>query len=634
MSVAVDTSWVEVNQRHLTAALDEVRRALQRHAGQDVPPEPSPGPPAAAPAPGAPPALEELAGAFRLSPFERLVLLLAAAPELDGGFAALCAAAHGDPGRTRPTFGLALAALPGAHWSALTPDGPLRRWRLVELDGASPTASPLRVDERVLHHLAGVGELDARLGGLLVPVPGDPDLPPSHAAVAGELAALWRLPDRQRAPVPQLVGRAGSGKPALATAAAAVLGARLSLLDARLLPTDPRELDALARLLEREAALARSALLVDADDADEPERLLRVQALAETLTAPFVVAVPERLPIRGRGVAGLEVGRPTPAEQRDLWRRLAGPDAPVDSLVGQFDLDPAAIRAAAATATGSAGLWERCLAQARPRLGALAQRIEPAAGWEELVLPPAKREVLAQLALHVSHRLTVYETWGLRRGRGRGLGTTALFSGPSGTGKTLAAEVLAAGLKLDLYRIDLSAVVSKYIGETEKNLRRVFDAAEDGGAVLLFDEADALFGKRSQVKDSHDRYANIEVAYLLQRMEEYRGLAILTTNLRDAIDAGFLRRIRFVVEFPFPDASLRAEIWRRVFPRQTPTAGLDPDRLARLNVAGGTIRNIAVGAAFLAAADGEVVRMEHVLRAARTECAKLDQPFPDLVAAP
>jgi hypothetical protein len=632
MSVAVDTTWVEVNQRHLVAALDEVRRALQRHADRDdTGHEPQP---AAAPASTPAPALEELAEAFRLSRFERLVLLLAAAPELDGSFAALCAAAHGDPSHTQPTFGLALAALPGAHWSALTPEGPLRRWRLVELGGASPTASPLRVNERVLHFLAGAGDLDAHLGGLLVPVPADRDLPPSHAAVAAELAALWRLPDRQLPPVPQLVGRAGAGKRALAAAAAAMLGTRLSALDARLLSSDPRELDALARLLEREAVLGRMALLVDADDADEPERLTAVSALAETLAAPFAVAAPERLPIRGRGAAGLQVSRPTPAEQRDLWLRLVGPDAPLDALVGQFDLDPAAIRAAAATAAGPAGVWDRCLAQARPRLGALAQRIEPAVGWSELVVPPAKRDVLAQLGLHVRHRLTVYETWGLRQGRSRGLGTTALFSGPSGTGKTLAAEVLAAELRLDLYRIDLSAVVSKYIGETEKNLRRVFDAAEDGGAVLLFDEADALFGKRSQVKDSHDRYANIEVAYLLQRMEEYRGLAILTTNLREAIDAAFLRRIRFVVEFPFPDATLRAELWRRVFPGQVPTAGLDPDHLARLNVAGGTIRNIAVGAAFLAAADGGVVRMEHILRAARTECAKLDQPFPNLAAAP
>src|SRR5439155_2596663 len=180
-------------------------------------------------------------------------------------------------------------------------------------------------------------------------------------------------------------------------------------------------------------------------------------------------------------------------------------------------------------------------------------------------------------------------------------------------------------LRLDLYRIDLSSVVSKYIGETEKYLRRVFDAAEEGGAILLFDEADALFGKRSEVKDSHDRYANIEVSYLLQRMEAYRGLAILTTNLKNALDTAFLRRIRFIVPFPFPDAEQRAEIWRRIFPGQTPTESLDAAKLARLNVAGGNIRNIALSAAFLAADAGEPVRMSHVLRATQGEYAKLEK---------
>ena len=215
----------------------------------------------------------------------------------------------------------------------------------------------------------------------------------------------------------------------------------------------------------------------------------------------------------------------------------------------------------------------------------------------------------------------------------RGLGITALFAGPSGTGKTLAAEVIARELRLDLYRIDLSAVVSKYIGETEKNLRRVFDAAEEGGAVLLFDEADALFGKRSEVKDSHDRYANIEVSYLLQRMEAYRGLAILTTNMKHALDPAFQRRIRFVVQFPFPDPTARAEIWRGAFPSATPVGNLDLAWLASLDVTGGSIRNIAIGAAFLAAEAGEPVGMTHLLAAARSECAKLDRPLPTLAGA-
>jgi SpoVK/Ycf46/Vps4 family AAA+-type ATPase len=193
----------------------------------------------------------------------------------------------------------------------------------------------------------------------------------------------------------------------------------------------------------------------------------------------------------------------------------------------------------------------------------------------------------------------------------------------------LSAEVLANELNLDLFRIDISSVVSKYIGETEKNLRRIFDAAESGGAILLFDEADALFGKRSDVKDSHDRYANMEVAYLLQKIEAYRGLAILTTNLKDSIDQAFLRRIRFVVQFPFPDATQRTEIWRRVFPEQTPVQKLAYNKLARLGVAGGNIRNIALNAAFLAADAGEAVGMEHILRSAQSEYVKLERPLTD-----
>jgi SpoVK/Ycf46/Vps4 family AAA+-type ATPase len=222
----------------------------------------------------------------------------------------------------------------------------------------------------------------------------------------------------------------------------------------------------------------------------------------------------------------------------------------------------------------------------------------------------------------------VYDEWGFGAAT-RGLGISALFAGVSGTGKTMAAEVLATELRLDLYRIDLSQVVSKYIGETEKNLRRVFDAAEEGGVILLFDEADALFGRRSEVKDSHDRYANIEVSYLLQRMEAYRGLAILTTNQRGALDQAFVRRLRFIVEFPFPDAAGRAEIWRRAFPAAAPTEGLEVLKLARLNVAGGNIRNIALNAAFLAADAGRSVTPGDVLSAARSEYSKMDKALTD-----
>jgi SpoVK/Ycf46/Vps4 family AAA+-type ATPase len=333
----------------------------------------------------------------------------------------------------------------------------------------------------------------------------------------------------------------------------------------------------------------------------------------------------------------LEVPAPTPAEQQALWHGVleAGLNGTVDRLVSQFELGCDEIEAAGADArtrlaggaTAADALWDASRVQARRRLDHLAQCIEPAAAWDDLVLPETERRTLRELVMHVRHRLLVHETWGFAEKSRRGLGLSALFAGPSGTGKTMAAEVLAGELRLDLYRIDLSAVVSKYIGETEKNLRRVFDAAENGGAILLFDEADALFGKRSEVKDSHDRYANIEVGYLLQRMEAYRGLAILTTNMKSALDSAFLRRIRFVVQFTRPDLAARREIWRRVFPARTPTQGIDVDALARLDVTGGSIRNIALRATFLAADAGAPVGMAHLAEAARSECAKLERPL-------
>jgi SpoVK/Ycf46/Vps4 family AAA+-type ATPase len=255
----------------------------------------------------------------------------------------------------------------------------------------------------------------------------------------------------------------------------------------------------------------------------------------------------------------------------------------------------------------------------------LARRIVPTADWADIVLPARQLAVLREIASHVRSRWHVYEHWGFAARHGRGLAINALFAGPSGTGKTMAAEVLASELRLDLFHIDLSQVVSKYIGETEKNLARLFDAAEGAGSILLFDEADAVFGRRSEVRDSHDRYANIEVSYLLQRMETFRGLAILTTNMKDGIDPAFLRRIRFLVHFPFPDIAERAEIWRRVFPAATPTRALDVTKLARLNLSGANIRDIALRAAFLATADREPVSMRHLAGAARSELLKLEK---------
>ncbi len=275
----------------------------------------------------------------------------------------------------------------------------------------------------------------------------------------------------------------------------------------------------------------------------------------------------------------------------------------------------------------AAAIWNVCRDGGRRGLDELAQRIPAGANWGDLVLPAGQLAALRQIAAQVRQRTRVYDEWGFGERNARGLGVSVLFSGGSGTGKTLAAEVLAGDLALDLYRIDLSSVVSKYIGETEKNLRRVFDAAEESGAILLFDEADALFGKRSEVKDSHDRYANIEVSYLLQRMEAYRGLAILTTNLKSALDASFQRRLRFIVNFPFPDTVQREAIWQRSVPATAPADALDYGKLARLNVTGGSIRNISLNAAFLAADEGAPLSMRHLLAAAHAESAKLERPL-------
>jgi hypothetical protein len=310
-------------------------------------------------------------------------------------------------------------------------------------------------------------------------------------------------------------------------------------------------------------------------------------------------------------------------------------------LAAHFDLDPltihqlsAAIDQAGDTDTDTdtdarrRALWRSVLVSTRPSLDLLGRRAQPNARPGDLILPHDVLEQIERIKQQVRHRATVYNDWGLAGRMSRGLGISALFAGESGTGKTLAAEVIAADLGLDLYRIDLSGVVSKYIGETEKNLRRVFDAAEQGGTILCFDEADALFGKRSEVKDSHDRYANIEVNYLLQRMEDFRGLAILTTNMKSSLDHAFTRRIRFIVDFPFPGPVERERIWRGAFVPSLNTDRLDFGRLARLTLSGGGIHNVAVNATFAAAsAPDHALTMPMVLTAARLEYRKGGLPI-------
>ncbi|QLJ02397.1 ATP-binding protein [Streptomyces sp. NEAU-sy36] len=631
----------------LTAGIRRVLARVDAHAartGQGRPTAERNGPTTTlTPAPARTTPLDALVALFGLTPFERDLVLLTAADELDPSTAARCAAAAGDPGRAYPTFSLALAALGEPHWSALTPVAPLRRWRIVELeDETRLTLTRLRLDERVLHFLLDSPYLDARLHGRLrrTTIPAG-TLPPSYDLAASRLAEGWREDGRGPGapPVVEVTGGDRHSRAELAATAAARCGLGLYTMNAEDLPADPAERDRLARLWQREAILLPAALLVEAGDLDRDQHAA-TEAFLAGAAVPVVVSSEDPLPTGRPHGTRVAVPRLDDDEQLALWADAFADvadltDAELRSLVAQFQLPPHVVRSAAAAVgrrlpheeeTDAAELaWRAGLEEARVGMDELGRRIEPRAGWHDLVLHDRQTAVLREIVAHVRQRPTVHQEWGFAATLRRGLGVTALFAGGSGTGKTLAAEVMAEELGLDLFVVDLSQVVSKYIGETEKNLRRVFDAAERGGALLLFDEADALFGKRSEVKDSHDRYANLEVSYLLMRMEAYRGLAILTTNMKQALDTAFLRRIRFVVDFPFPAEHERAEIWRRVLPPQAPLKDIDPDLLARLTVAGGSIRNIALSGAFLAAEEGDRLQMRHMLAAARTEYLKLER---------
>jgi hypothetical protein len=597
------------------------------------------------------PALDILADRFGLSRFEQNVLLLCAALELDTSIASLCNLAQGNANRPYPTFALALALFDEPAWEALSPERPLRYWRLVEINqpGAQPlTTSALRADERIVNYLKGLNYIDDRLAPFLVPLQpssGALPLPDSQLkATATILNKLQTKPDSTHVPVVQLPGNDSASKQLIAWHAVSTLGLHLYRLPAEWLPSNATELDTLARFINRESALLPIAFYVDSGEIDKPAgetaETTRSSMLQRFLSRINSLVFLDTRDVRTFSTAltiTVDVAKPTRSEQQIAWEQTladSGADSPA-KLAGQFNLGLAEIdRIAKLTSSESlAGdertfherLWDECLASTRPRLDELAQRLDAKAEWPNLVLPKQETDLLHQIAAQVSQRAKVYEEWGFSKKMNRGLGISALFAGDSGTGKTMAAEVIANELRLNLYRIDLSAVVSKYIGETEKNLRRLFDAAEDGGAILFFDEADALFGKRSEVKDSHDRYANIEINYLLQRLEAYRGLAILATNMKNALDSAFTRRLRFIVNFPFPGLPERRDIWRDAFPPQTLTKGLDFDRLSRLNLTGGNIHNVALNAAFLAARANQPVTMPLIFEAARAEFGKLER---------
>jgi hypothetical protein len=625
--VSGDTSqrdWQRANRDALMAELQVLRRWLRAHGGVGTRDAGS-----IAEARGAldaarsrlprPSALDEVSLGFGLTAFERSLLLLAAAPELAAETSAeIDASGSGQ----RPTFGLALAALPDAHWGALTPRAPLRYWRLLHLlDPTTPTHSPLVADERVLHHLLGAGYLDPDLAAVARTPEPVPDLPPTLRRATTEVVEGW-----QSGRLVVLAGPQRGNLGAVAAAAAALLGRTLHVIDSADVPTEPERRARFARLVERESVLGGSAWAVDATQAPPADGLLR---RLHDLDAPAIVLTETAAPTPPDSALLVHVPRVPVVERRATLRRALvehsvaqGDQHLADAAATAFDLSVPDMHRAVREAAAGRALWQACRSRAAVRFDGLAHVIEPRATWDDLVLPEPPLQQLRALVAAVRHRATVLDDWGFSERSARGLGTAALFAGGSGTGKTLAAEVIATTLGLDLVVVDLSQVVSKYIGETEKNLGRVFEAAEDSAAVLLFDEADTLFGKRTEIRDSHDRYANLEVGYLLQRIESFRGLAVLTTNAKSVLDQAFLRRLRFIVSFPYPDPAARERMWRLAFPAAVPTTGIDAARLATIDLPGGGIAAAALTAAYLGAGRG-MVTADDVAAATKWEMAKL-----------
>jgi hypothetical protein len=581
--------------------------------------------------------LRSLAARAQLDALDVDLLLVCLAPDLDSRFERLYGYINDDVTRRRATFGLCLELAGASPWSAasrfrLTPDAPLLSTGLVVVDESDrPFLSrSLRVPDRVAAFLLGDDHPDREVAELLRLTPGTAN---------GDLAHSLGPLIRDGLHLVYIRERPGCSAPAAAIAALAAAGHKALALDLERL-AGGEDVQPVVRVA------AREALLLDAGVVAGP-----IEALVDRGAAAIRSFAGMRAPVVLHGRVGWEPGWSTEvplvvnlaaasaAERTDDWIATLGGDAPPDvrhaDVTSQFVLSSEQVQRAVVSARLQARLDRRSLDAGHLRAGAraqngaglerLARRVEPGVGWGDLVLSPPTAEALHELAARARRRGKVLDEWGMRPGGGRGRGITVLFGGDSGTGKTMSAEVVAGDLGLDLYTVNLATVVDKYVGETEKNLERIFVEADGVNAVLLFDEADALFGKRSEVRDANDRYANIEVAYLLQRMESFDGLAILATNLRANVDEAFARRLDMVVDFPAPDEDLRLKLWDKCLAPGVPRADdIDLPFCAKaFEVSGGNIRSIAVTAAYLAAESGRPVAMADLMRAVQREYRKL-----------
>jgi AAA+ superfamily predicted ATPase len=615
---------------------------------------------------------------YTLDAFEVDTLLLALAPELDLRYARLYAYLQDDITRKRPSVDLALNLFCATAEEKLqrrahfAPDAPLMRHGLLQLysEAPQPQASLLsqmfRLDEQVVRLLLGQVTLDPRLSQFCDLSWRDisPDLLILSDKLLQSLGKVMIKAWKSKVPLRlYLQGPPGVGQRHLAQTLACRVAA--PLLRADLTHIGREDFKSKLKLVFREAWFQDAVLYLDNMDVlSLPDRAVDLQDLQLLLSEDQGITLMAGTndwvagadaPI---GVLTLPLDYPNMDQRQRNWRlhlAHAGIELTYDQLgqlAARFRLLPGQIAEAALQArqralwhTGTLAkdehkghegqrlqdLFAAARAQSGHVLGTLARKIDPLYIWSDIVLPEDAVAQLHELSHRVAHHALVLETWGFAQKLSQGKGISALFSGPSGTGKTMAAEVIANDLGLDLYKIDLASVVSKYIGETEKNLDRIFTAAENANVILFFDEADALFGKRSEVRDSHDRYANLEISYLLQKMESYEGLAILATNLRQNLDESFIRRLAFTLQFPLPDSNQRRRIWQGIWPAETPLADdVDLGRLAeRFKLSGGNIKNIALAAAFLAAEDGSSVGMNHLLKATRREYQKMGKQLSD-----
>ena len=575
--------------------------------------------------------VEYLAEMFNLSEFEKSILLLAVAHELDSSFLKPL-------GEDKPivvNFSLALAILPDACWDSLIPDGALRKSGLLEVEvSTSLTASKISVPESVLHFIIGVRSEDKTILSVADTLTSRENyLDKGNGRIAENIFKIWTNLHDLGSSFFSLTGENAEIKRDIALTLAESLNLQIKFLPSFLIPKDLKELQSFVSVWDREILLSEYLLMIDCNDEKESdtEQLRMVDYFIDKLKWPVICSTSGKRISTRKEQFSFEVLKPGVPEQQLYWESLLSSNEHISQIAevsSHFDLSFSDIHTSATeikSSVESISLWDVCRKNSKTKMGSLAQKIEPSLGSLDLILPDREKVILEDIVNHVKLRSTVYQDWGLLKNSSRGQGVTVLFAGASGTGKTTAAECLSLRLNLDLYRIDLSCIVSKYIGETEKNLQQIFLSAEKSGAILLFDEADALFGKRTQVKDSNDRHANNEVSYLLQRMESFRGLAILTSNFRDSFDKAFLRRLRFIVQFPFPSTHERELIWQAMLPQKAPSKGIDFKKLAQLNVAGGNIRNITMNACFGAAASKEPLQMKHYLKASREEYLKLEK---------